>query len=155
MLLTTILNHVQKLKSFVYKKAQWANAEKTEIDVLVEARGNSQPICRQYGRVGPHHGRQTVSRFSYLQVWGIPMTLVYAPIRVNCFWCGIRVESLPSTLTESSMSPLTKSYAWHLARWAKRLLWSKTAKAFQTKRDSVCQDVSLAAQWGQAHRDPS
>ena len=37
MLLNTILNHVQKFKSFVFKKAQWGNAEGTEIEILVEA----------------------------------------------------------------------------------------------------------------------
>ena len=44
MLFTTILNHVQKFKRFVFKKVQWANAKKTEIEVLVEARANSRPI---------------------------------------------------------------------------------------------------------------
>ena len=34
MLLNTILNHVQKFKSFVFKKAQWANSKKTEIETL-------------------------------------------------------------------------------------------------------------------------
>ena len=45
MLLNTILNHVQKFMSFVFKKAQWANSKKTEIEILVEARANSRPIC--------------------------------------------------------------------------------------------------------------
>ena len=42
-----LINHVQKFKGFVFKKVQWANPEKTEIDVLVEARANSQPRCSQ------------------------------------------------------------------------------------------------------------
>ena len=98
MLLTTILSHVQKFKSFVFKKAQWSNAEKTGMDVLVEVRANSRPICSRCGQVGPRHGQQPVRRFAYLPVWGIPVTLVYAPRRVNCPWCGIRVEGLPSRM---------------------------------------------------------
>ncbi len=155
MLLTTILNHVQKFKSFVFKKAQWANAERSELDVLVEARANSRPICSQCGRVGPRHGRQPVRRFFYLPVWGIPVTLVYAPRRVNCSWCGIRVESLPWTLPENPKSPLTETYAWYLARWAQRLSWWETAKAFRTTWDAVRQAVSMAVRWGMAHRDLS
>ena len=72
MLLITILNHVQKFKSFVFKKAQWANAEKSEIAVLVEARANSRPICSPCGRVGPRHGRQPVRRFSIFRFGGFP-----------------------------------------------------------------------------------
>ena len=37
MSILSILNHVQKFKGFVFKKVQWANPQKTEIDVLVEA----------------------------------------------------------------------------------------------------------------------
>ena len=82
MLLNTILNHVQKFKSFVFKKAQWANPEKTEIEILVEARANSRPICSQCGKTGPRHGRQPFRRFSYLPIWGLPVTLVYRTFRM-------------------------------------------------------------------------
>lgn len=155
MLLNTILNHVQKFKGFVFKKVQWANPEKTEIDVLVEARANSQPRCSQCGRKGLRHGRQPVRRFAYLPLWGIPVMLVYAPRRVECSWCGVRVESLPWTLPENPKSPLTEMYAWYLARWAKRLSWSETAEAFKTTWDMVYQAVSMAVRWGLSHRDLS
>jgi len=155
MLLNTILNHVQKFKSFVFKKAQWANFEKTEIEILVEARANSRPICSQCGKTGPRHGRQPVRRFSYLPIWGIPVTMVYAPRRVDCSWCGIRVESLPWTLPENPKSPLTETYAWYLAGWSKRLSWSETAEVFKTTWDTVCQAVSMAVTWGLAHRNLS
>ncbi len=124
MLLTTILNHVQKFKRFVFKKVQWANAKKTEIEVLVEARANSRPICSQCGRVVPRHGRQPVRRFSYLPVWGIPVTFVYAPRRDNCSWCGIRLESLPWTLPENLYILLRrktrrKSAPFRVRRWTR------------------------------------
>ncbi len=68
MLLTTILNHVQKFKSFVFKKAQWSNAEKTGIDVLVEARANSRPICSRCGQVGPPYPLVRPGRSNVIEV---------------------------------------------------------------------------------------
>ena len=89
MLLNTILNHVQKFKGFVFKKVQWANPEKTEIDVLVEARANSQPRCSQCGRKGLRHGRQPVR---YLQ----------AGIMAD----GVVLDRLEGTPQGSPLSPL-------------------------------------------------
>ncbi len=72
-LLHALLNHVQKIKGFVFKKVQGASPEKTEIDVLVEARANSQPRFRPCGRKGPGHGRHPVRRFASLPLWEIPV----------------------------------------------------------------------------------
>ena len=85
----------------------------------------------------------------------IPVTLGYAPHRVDCSWCGIRVESLPWTLPENLKSPLTETYAWYLAGWAKRLSWLERAEAFKTTWDTVCQAVFMAVSWGLAHRSLS
>ena len=85
----------------------------------------------------------------------IPVTLGYAPHRVDCSWCGIRVESLPWMLPENLKSPLTETYAWYLAGWAKRLSWLERAEAFKTTWDTVCQAVFMAVSWGLAHRSLS
>lgn len=78
------------------------------------------------------------------------MFFMYAMRRVNCPDCGVKVESIPWA---KGKSPITTSFAWFLARWAKRLSWKEVAEAFQTSWDSVFRAVKIAVAWGLAHRD--
>ena len=50
-------------------------------------------------------------------------------------------------------SPLTTSYKWFLARWAKRLSCQEVARVFQTTWEHVFRSVKYAVSWGLAHRD--
>lgn len=44
--LKTILNHVERHKSFVYQDARWADPQtKQEIEIPIEPRANSRAIC--------------------------------------------------------------------------------------------------------------
>src|SRR5260370_41931796 len=40
-----------------------------------------------------------------------------------------------------------------LARWARRLSWRETARAFQTSWEAVYRSVEWFVQWGLAHRE--
>ena len=42
-----------------------------------------------------------------------------------------------------------------LARWARRLSWRETARAFQTSWEAVYRSVEWFVQWGLAHRELS
>jgi transposase len=50
-------------------------------------------------------------------------------------------------------SPITLTYRWFLAAWARRLSWSETARIFKTLWRSVFQAVQFAVYWGIAN-DP-
>jgi hypothetical protein len=54
-------------------------------------------------------------RFEFVPLWGLPVFFVYAPRRVECPRCGVRVERLPWA---DGKHHLTTTYAWFLARWA-------------------------------------
>ena len=132
MLLTTILNHVQKFKSFSLlcsKRPSGLMPKRPRSTFL----WRPEPTVEQYAASADGWVHAMVDSlfgvFLIFRCGGIPVTLVYAPRCVNCFWCGIRVESLSWTLPENPKSPLTETYAWYLARWAQRLPWSDTAKA--------------------------
>lgn len=75
---------------------------------------------------------------------------VYAMRRVECPTCGVVVERVP---WGSGKSQATTTYAWFLARWAKRLSWSEVADAFQTSWERVFRSVEMAVTWGLEHRD--
>jgi transposase len=151
MQLKTILNRVQKFKSFVYgavRLRESAGASLLEIDV--EARANSRPICSVCGRPGPGYDRLAMRRFEFVPLWGIKVYLCYRPRRVACNRCGIHVEQMPWAMGKR---PLTQAYGWFLARWAKRLSWKETAEVFHTSWESVFRSVEMAVEWGRAHME--
>lgn len=102
------------------------------------------------GCARPGHDRFAARLFELVPPWGVKVFLVYAPRRVECPDCGVRVEHLPWA---SGKSRLTQAYAWFLARWARRLSWKEVAEVFSSSWDSVFCSVEMAVEWGRAHQD--
>jgi len=153
MLVTTILNRVQKFKSFVYGKVKWIDTGNVpELDVEILARANGRPICSVCGLKSSGYDRLPERRFEFIPMWGIKVFFRYAPRRVNCKHCGIHVERLPWS---QGKKRLTESYAWFLSGWAKRLSWKEVAEVFHTSWDHVFNAVEMTVEWGKTHRDLS
>lgn len=153
MQLKTILNRVQKFKSFVYGAIRWVEAGKVPaLEVDVHPRVGSRGRCSGCGRQRAGYDRLSPRRFEFVPLWGLKVFLVYAPRRVACPDCGIKVERIPWA---HGKCPLTETYAWFLASWAKRLSWKEVAAAFHMSWDSVFLAVEMAVAWGLAHRDLS
>ena len=90
MQLKTILNSVERHKSFVYQEARWADPQaKTEIEIPIEPRANSRPICSGCGQTAPGYDRLQPRRFEYVPLWQIAVYFVYAMRRVDCPTCGV------------------------------------------------------------------
>jgi transposase len=63
MLLKTILNRIERHKSFVYGKDRILEEEgQLAIEIEVEARANGQPICSGCGRRRPGYDRMPEPR---------------------------------------------------------------------------------------------
>jgi transposase len=153
MLIKTILNRVHPIKGFVYRQIAFGEGRKgTELTVCVEPRRRSRAVCSGCHKRRPGYDRLPARRFEFVPVWGIPVFLVYAMRRVQCRQCGIVVETVPWA---SGKHQLATTYAWFLARWAKRMSWKEVAVHFKTSWDSVYAAVSMAVAWGLAHRDLS
>ena len=151
MQLKTILNAVEKHKSFVYSEARWSKNKTTrEIEFDVQPRKNSRPICSGCNKKRPGYDRLTARRFEYVPLWAIPVFLVYAMRRVNCPQCGVVVERVAWA---SGKNQQTNSYRVFLAAWAKRMSWQEVAVVFGTSWDSVFRAVRWVVQWGIAHQD--
>jgi transposase len=149
----TILNFVERNKSFVYgsgKLTRTASDEK--IVVAVRARKGSRPVCSGCGRKRGTYDQLEKRLFEYVPLWGIAVFFAYRMRRVNCPRCGVKVEQVPWC---DGKNQLTTTYRWFLARWAKRLSWSEVAAIFPTSWNSVCRAVEHAVEWGLAHRDLS
>lgn len=153
MRIQTILNRVEKFKSFVYGKASLEKHDDgLALVVEVQPRKNSRPVCSGCGRRGRPYDRLERRRFEFVPIWGILVFLAYRMRRVECKRCGVTVELVPWC---DGKNQLTITYRWYLATWAKRLSWSEVGSIFRTSWDSVRRAVEYAVEWGLARRDLS
>lgn len=153
MRIQTILNRVEKFKSFLYGEMRFEHHDDDlALVVQMKPRKNSRVFCSGCGRPGPVYDRLDERRFEFVPLWGISVFLAHRMRRVNCKRCGVTVEMVP---WGDGKNQLTTTYRWYLATWAKRLSWSEVGSIFRTSWDSVCRAVEHAVAWGLAHRDLS
>jgi len=150
MLIKTLLNKVERFKSFIYGTASIMLVDGGEALVIdIEPRRNSQPICPECHKRRSAYDRQPSRLFEYLPIWTFKVYFRYAPRRVRCPIHGVKVEALPWGYGKERM---TFSYQVYLARWAKRLSWQETADIFETSWDTVFRAVKFVVDYGLAHR---
>ena len=153
MLIKTILNRVEKFKSFVYDKVELKEeAGRLVLLVGVKPRANGRAICSKCKQPRPGYDQLGKRRFEFVPLWGIAVFFLYVMRRVDCPECGKVVEWVP---WGNGKHQLTTTYVWFLARWAKRLSWKEVAEVFETSWEKVFSAVSMAVCWGRAHRDLS
>src|SRR5271154_7561237 len=122
MLVKTILNTIEKFKSFIYRKAFWEQQPTGNVLVIeLLARKNSRGRCYDCGVRCPIYDTQPSRDYEYVPLWGISTYFRYSPRRVNCKQHGIHVERVPWAEGKERM---TKSYQSFLSAWAKRLSWN-------------------------------
>ena len=149
----TILNRVQKFKSFVYGKAWWEDIDgRTALLVEVFPRRNSRPACSGCGRKRPGYDTLEARLFEFVPLWSIPVFFVYVMRRVACPGCGVKVESVPWA---EGKNTLTRAYMQFLAGWARRMSWQEVADVFRTSWAKVFRSVEWIVAWGLEHRDLS
>jgi len=149
--LKTILNHVERHKSFVYQEPRWADrVSKTEIEIPIQPRANGRPLCSGCGQPAAGYDHLAERRFEFVPLWQLAVYFVYTMRRVDCATCGVRVEQVPWC---DGKNQLTTTYRWFLAAWAKRLSWKGVAEAFGTSWQNVFRSVKFAVSWGLVHRD--
>lgn len=151
MQLKSILNRVEKHKSFVYEEVRWSESEAgMSLKVGIRARANGHPRCSGCGQPGPGYDTLEAREFEFVPLWGMAVFFVYALRRVNCRSCGVKVEAVPWA---SGKHTLTTTYMQFLAHWARKLSWKETAEAFHTSWEKVCQAVEWVVGWGLASRE--
>jgi transposase len=148
--LKTILNYVLPHKSFVYGNDRWVDTDHGRtLHVPIQPRANGRPLCSGCGQKGPGYDRLPERSYAMVPLWGISVLLLYAPRRVDCPRCGVKVEQVPWAEGKSQQ---TTAYQWFLVRWAKRLSWQEVATVYRTSWNTVYRAVSRAVDWGLAHR---
>jgi transposase len=150
MQLKSILNRVQKHKSFVYEEVEWGqDGGRASLRVSIRPRAHKRPVCSGCKRARPGYDTLPARSFEFVPLWGIAVFLVYALRRVNCKRCGVKVEAVPWATGKHT---LTTAYMQFLALWARRLAWSEVARVFHTSWEKVFHSVEWMVQWGLEHR---
>lgn len=151
MLLKTILNRLQRYPGFVFDEGRLIEeGGKLVVEIGISPRKNGRPICPGCARRRPGYDRLAARRFEFVPLWNIPVFFRYSLRRVDCRLCGVLAEEIPWA---KGKSHLTTTYAWFLARWAKRMSWKEVAQAFKTSWENVFRSVQMAVAWGRAHQD--
>jgi transposase len=107
-------------------------------------------ICS--GCHGKAAGYDTLSqrRWRHVPLWGIPVELIYAPRRVECRRCGVKVEEIPWA---QGKSPLSIFLSVVLATWAKAVAWQVVGRIFGFHWNTVRKAVRDLVEYGLKHRD--
>ena len=151
MRLKTILNRIQAQPGFVYEAVRLVAEDRgLVIEAALRPRAHRRPTWSGCTPPGPGYDTLARRRFEFVPRWGLPVFFCCALRRVACPTCGVRVETVPWA---TGKQPLTTTYAWFLARWAKRLNWTEVAAAFRTTWDHVCDAGEMAGAWGRHHQD--
>ena len=150
LLIETILNKCYKFKSFIYRNSR-LEEDKTGWKIVVDIfpRKNSRGKCSKCLRKGSVYDHLETRRFLFIPLWGFEVEFSYAPRRINCKRCGVKVEWLPWT---KGNSHLTNAFKIFLSRWAKRLSWKETGKIFGVSWDTVRQSVQYVVSYGLQNR---
>lgn len=153
MLVQHILNRVQKQPGFVYGAARFVEIrQRPALEIELRPRKNRRARCSVCQKPAPGYDTLSARRFEFVPLWGLLVFFIYALRRVKCPRCGVRVEVVPWA---EGKHQLTTTYAWFLARWAKRLSWTAVAESFHTSWTHVYRSVEMAVAWGRAHQDLS
>lgn len=145
----TILNRVERQRFFVYGEQRLVEGlDGLRIEVDIRPRANSKPFCSGCMKRRPLYDHLGLRRFEFVPLWGIAVFFLYTMRRVACPTCGVVVEAVPWA---TGKRHVTTSYAWFLARWAKRLSWLEVARVFHTSWNQVFRAVEMAVAWGRAH----
>ena len=150
MLIKTLLNRMEKFKSFVFGKT-WVKESFGKATVIVEIlpRKNSRPECPMCGRKRPTYDTREARDFEYIPLWIYRVVFRYAPRRVDCPIDGVKVEWMPWADGKEQM---TSRYKIFLARWARRLSWREVSQIFETSWGCVFRAVQWVVEYGLAHR---
>jgi transposase len=115
----------------------------------VEAHTAIAAKCSHCLKAAPGYDRLPQRSWLFVPLWGIATCFLYAARRVECPEHGVVIEHVPWS---DGKRPVTIAMMCFLSRWARRLSWRETARAFGTSWECVYRSVQWFVEWGLAHR---
>ena len=148
----TILNAIQHFPGFVFRDIRLQrhrDDRPCRIEIAVEPHGGRPAKCSRCRQPAPGYDRLPQRSWLFVPLWGIVTWFVYAARRVQCPGHGVVIEHVPWS---DGKRPVTLAMMGFLSRWARRLSWRETARAFHTSWECVYRSVEGFVHWGLAHR---
>lgn len=148
----TILNAIQHFPGFVFKEVRLErhrDGKPRRIQIAVRAHSGISAKCSRCRQSAPGYDRLAERSWLFVPLWGIQTFFLFAARRVQCATHGVVVEHVPWS---DGKRPVTLAMMCFLSRWARRLSWRETARAFDTSWECVYRSVEWFVEWGLAHR---
>jgi transposase len=147
----TILNRIQHFAGFIYQEIRLCRSARgrLHIDVHIVPHQGMRGKCSQCRKPAPGYDQLPQRPWLFVPLWGIQTFFLYAPRRVQCPEHSVVVEHIPWS---DGKRPVTIAMMCFLSRWARKLSWRETARAFHTSWECVYRSVEWFVQWGLAHR---
>jgi transposase len=148
----TILNAVQHFPGFVFQDIRlrrYRDGQPRHIEIVVEPHGGIPAKCSRCLKPAPGYDQLPQRSWLFVPLWGLMTWFLYAARRVHCPEHGVVVEHVPWS---DGKRPVTIAMMCFLSRWARRLSWRETARAFGTSWECVYRSVEWFVEWGLAHR---
>jgi transposase len=148
----TILNAIQHFPGFVFQDIRLQRHQDGRpgcIEIAVAPHGGIGAKCSRCLQPAPGYDRLPQRSWLFVPLWGIQTLFVFAARRVQCATHGVVVEHVPWS---DGKRPVTLAMMCFLSRWARRLSWRETARAFHTSWECVYRSVEWFVRWGLAHR---
>jgi transposase len=132
----------QRVKKIVKNEDGW--------DIEIVPRRGSRAICSGCGKRRSGYDTLHARVWRHVRCWGIKVRIRYAPRRVNCRKCGIKVEEIPWSRGKST---LTVPLMILLAVYAKILSWEETARLCGVSWNTVRAAVNWVVEHGLLNRE--
>ena len=150
--LKTVLNAVQHFPGFVYQDVRLhrrRDGKPERIDITLQPHEGIPAKCSRCLQPAPGYDRLPERPWLFVPLWGIRTLFLFAARRVQCATHGVVVEHVPWS---DGKRPVTLAMMCFLSRWARRLSWRETARAFHTSWECVYRSVEWFVRWGLAQR---
>lgn len=150
MRMETFIRKSLRLKAHMVTEIQEREAEQSLV-VHVERLGQRRLRCGACGRTASRVAptRRPARRWRDLAMREHVVELVYAPYRVWCAHCGLRVERIPWA---DKWQRVTHALFGAVAALARQMDWSAVATHFHLNWKTVAAVVEGAVLWGLQHR---
>jgi len=146
----TVLNRIERFVGFIYTSIRMRGSGSwLRIEVHIQPHRGIRGKCATCSKPCPGYDVLPERRWQHEPILGIVTHYFYAPRRVECSEHGVGVEHIPWSRGKCRVTTTMMGF---LARWARRLSWRETARAFQTSWESVYHSVEWFVEWGLAHR---
>ena len=147
----TVLNRLQHFPGFVFEDIRMHQpaGRPSHLEIVILPHAGIPAKCSRCLKPAPGYDRLPPRSWLFVPLWGLVVWFIYAARRVQCPEHGVVVEHVPWS---EGKRPVTTAMMCFLSRWARRLSWRETARAFGTSWECVYRSVEWFVEWGLAHR---